>query len=223
VGLAGATLHPYDAPEDGLAALGRELRTQPAPAYAYVYLETVDATGHQHGPSSEAFDAEVSRCLHAIEASLATLPAGTLVLLAADHGQVDVDPARTMFVNELWPDLDRRLRRGAGGRLLAPAGSARDLFLHTAPGAGEVVVEGLRALLGDRAEVRATVDLVAEGVFGPRIGPRLVERLGDVCVLPGAGETVWWREPRRFDMRFRGHHGGLTPEEAETFVAALMV
>jgi hypothetical protein len=221
--LDGAALHPYDAPEDGLAALGRALRTQPGPTYAYVYIDSLDAIGHQHGPSSPAFASEAERCLDAIDAAIGALPSPTLVLLAADHGQIDVDPALTLYVNELWPDLDRHLRRGADGRLLAPAGSARDLFLHTIPGAREVVVGGLRALLGDRAEVRATDELVAEGLFGPCVGPRLAERIGDVCVLPGPGETVWWRQPRRFEMRFRGHHGGLTPEEAETFIGALIV
>jgi hypothetical protein len=221
--LDGATLHPYDALDDGLATLGRELRTQRSRTYAYVYIDSLDAVGHRHGPSSPAFADEAERCLDAIGAAIGGLPPGTLVLLAADHGLVDVDPARTLYVNELWPDLDRHLRRGAGGRLLAPAGSARDLFLHTVSGEREVVVAGLRALLGDRAEVRATAELVAEGLFGPRVGPRLAERLGDVCVLPGPDETVWWREPRRFEMRFRGHHGGLTPEEAETFVGALLV
>ena len=48
-------------------------------------------------------------------------------------------------------------------------------------------------------------------------------RLADVCVLPAPGETVWWRERGRFGMRFRGHHGGLTPAEVETVVASLVV
>jgi hypothetical protein len=81
----------------------------------------------------------------------------------------------------------------------------------------------LRELLGDSAEVHATEDLIAEGLFTAPPGPRLRERLGDVCVLPAPGATVWWRERGRFNMRFRGHHGGLTPEEAHTHVASLVV
>ena len=42
-------------------------------------------------------------------------------------------------------------------------------------------------------------------------------------MLPAPGETVWWRERHRFDMRFRGHHGGLAEDEALTQVAALVV
>jgi len=221
--LDGAEVHPYDTLDAVVAALSAAVGAAAVPVYAYIYIDTLDAVGHRHGPSSEPFDAEAVRCLDAIEAAVAALPAGTLFLLAADHGQVDVDPARTRFVNELWPRIGAHLRRDGRGRVLAPAGSARDLFLHSAPGAHEHVVGRLREMLGEQAEVRATADLVAEGVFPAPPGPRLRERLGDVCVLPAPGETVWWRERGRFDMRFRGHHGGLTPDEAHTIVASLVV
>src|SRR3954447_1422167 len=221
--LDGAAQHPYDTIAGGLATLATALAAAPAPAYAYLYVDTLDAIGHDRGPSSAAFDAEAVRCLDAIEAALGALPAGTLLLLVADHGQVDVDPERTHFVNVLWPEIRAHLRHGRGGRPLAPAGSARDLFLHSAPGARDELVGRLRELLGAHAEVHATADLVAEGLFGPAIGDRLRARLGDVCVLPAPDETVWWRERGRFNMRFRGHHGGLTREEAHTQVASLMI
>src|SRR4051812_13373905 len=220
--LDGADLRPYDTLAGAFADLATAL-TAPGPVYCYVYIDTLDAIGHRQGPSSDPFDAEAVRCLDAIAAALSNLPSGTLLLLAADHGQADIDPAGTRFVNELWPRISTHLRRDRRGRPLAPAGSARDLFLHAAPGAQADVVGRLRELVGDIAEVHATADLVAEGVFPSPPGPRLCERLGDVCVLPAAGETVWWRERGRFDMRFRGHHGGLTPDEAHTLVASLVV
>jgi hypothetical protein len=219
----GADMRPYPSVESAFGALADDLADTPAPVYAYVYIDAVDAIGHQQGPSSAAFDAVARRCLDAIDRARGTLPAGTLLLLAADHGQVDVDPARTRFVNELWPDIRGHLRRDRRGRPIAPAGSARDLVLHTAPGARDDVIAVLRDRIGDVAEVLATDDLAAEGVFPSPPGPRLRDRLGDVLVLPAPGETVWWREPRRFDMRFRGHHGGLTQDEAHTLVASLVL
>jgi hypothetical protein len=221
--LDGADVRPYDTLDGAFADVATALAGPPGPVYAYVYIDTLDTVGHREGPSSDAFHAEAARCLDAIEASLAALPAGTLFLLAADHGQVDVDPARTRFVNELWPRIGTHLRRDRRGRPLAPAGSARDLFLHTAPGAHAHVVGRLRELVGEIAEVHGTADLIAEGVFPAPPGPRLRERLADVCVLPAPGETVWWRERGRFDMRFHGHHGGLAPDEAHTHVASLVV
>jgi hypothetical protein len=55
------------------------------------------------------------------------------------------------------------------------------------------------------------------------VGDRLRARMPDVCVLPALGETVWWRERHRFEMHFRGHHGGLSEDEAQTQVGALVV
>jgi hypothetical protein len=218
----GARLHAVEDLPRGLASLATTLRAAPAPAYAYLYWDAVDTVGHLEGPSSAAFDAEARRSLDALDAGLRALPEGTVVLLAADHGQVDVDPQRTVFVNETWPEIVDLLARGRDGRVLAPAGSARDLFLHCRPETVDEVAGGLARRLGERAEVRRVDELVAAGWFGPA-GARLRASLADVCVLPAGGETVWWREPGRFDMRFRGHHGGLSEDEARTQVAGLVV
>jgi type I phosphodiesterase/nucleotide pyrophosphatase len=218
----GAHLHAMAGLDTGLAELAATLRAADRPVYAYVYWDEVDTTGHLKGPSSEEFAAAVVRCLDALDAGLRALPEGTIVLLAADHGQVDVDPATTVYVNEAWPELLGLLARGREGRVLAPAGSARDLFLHCRDDTVEEVVDGLQRLVGGRATVHRFADLVQAGWLGA-VGERLRARMPDVCVLPAVGETVWWREPHRFDMRFRGHHGGLSEEEARTQVGALVV
>jgi hypothetical protein len=92
------------------------------------------------------------------------------------------------------------------------------VFLHT-PAPGEVAA-GLAERLGDRAQVRLVDDLVADGLFGA-VGERLRARLADVCVLPAAGRTAWLRSAEGTAQRFRGHHGGLHPDEVETWVGAL--
>jgi hypothetical protein len=217
----GARVHPIANLASGMGQVGAMLRAD-TPAYAHLYWDEVDATGHVHGPSSPEFAAAAVRCLDALEAGLAWLPEGTVVLLAADHGQVDVDPARTIYVNEAWPELADLLARGRGGRVLAPAGSARDLFLHCRPDTVDEVLAGLARVVGERATVHRVEELVAAGWFGA-VGERLRARLADVCVLPAVGETVWWRERHRFGMPFRGHHGGLSEDEARTQVAALVV
>jgi hypothetical protein len=218
----GAQIHPMQDLPAGLADVAATLRAADGPAYAYVYWDDPDTTGHLHGPSSREFAAVTARCLDAVDAGLRALPEGTVLLLAADHGQVDVDPATTVYVNEAWPELPALLARGARNRVLAPAGSARDLFLHCRPETVAEVADGLARRLGEHATVHRVPDLVAAGWFGP-VGERLRARLPELCVLPAPGETVWWRERHRFDMRFRGHHGGLSEDEAQTQVAALVV
>jgi hypothetical protein len=165
------------------------------PGVTFLYWDRIDAVGHKLGPSSEEF---VAASLRALDA-LATVR--TPMLVTADHGQIDVTV--TDDLEELWPELRRHLK-------LHPAGSARDLFLHVDD--PELVVRELGARVGDRAEVRLATELF------PHAGPRLKERLADVCVLPAPGRMAGVGAFSSQERAFRGHHGGLTPEESETWV-----
>jgi hypothetical protein len=219
--LRGAAVRRFTA-GDGWVAEAAAAGAGSGSSYTVVYVDDVDATGHEHGPASDAHAAAATGVLDGLTRLAGLLPADgeTLLLVTADHGQVQVHPATTVFVNERLPGLMRHLRRGADGRPLAPAGSARDLFLHVLPDRLDDVARDLEELFGETAAVRRTADLLAAGVFG-EAGSRLRERVGDVVVLPGPGGTVWWREAGRFDMRFRGHHGGLSPDEMLIPLAAL--
>jgi hypothetical protein len=209
---------------EGCAHAAR-LAAHAAPSLTLLYLDDFDAAAHRHGPGDERAEAAALAVLAALEEhlvdALADLP-GALVLLFADHGQVPTDPDRCVYVNERCPELVPLLRRGADGRPLAPAGSARDLFLHVREGALEEAAGLLARLLGDDAWVVPTAELAADGVFGPRISKRFRARVGDLVVLPRAGVEVWWHEPGRFAQDLRGHHGGLDPAEAETWIGALV-
>ncbi len=207
VSTAGARLAPFDTLGQGVAAFFAALAE---PGYAYLYWDRIDAQGHHHGPASREFDAAVLEALDALERGLRAVP-GALLLVTADHGQVAVNPFRVDYLDDLWPELSSRLRH-------RPAGSARDVFLHTS--ATHEVVEKLGALLEDRAEVRAVADLVDAGWFGVA-GPRLQARLADVCVLPGPGRMAWLRSAAGVETHFRGHHGGLHPDEVNTWVGVL--
>jgi hypothetical protein len=215
--LRGAAVRPFSAGNGWVAETAAA-----GGGYTVAYVDDVDAVGHEHGPGSNAHAAAAAGVLDSLASLAQRLSTGdeTLLLVTADHGQVRVHPATTVYVNERLPELARHLRGGDDGRLLAPAGSARDLFLHVLPGHVDDVEWLLEDLLGETAEVRLTVELVEEGVLGD-VGPRLRERIGDVVVLPRPGASVWWREAGRFDMRFRGHHGGLSPEEMLIPLAAL--
>jgi hypothetical protein len=150
------------------------------------------------------------------------VPPGTRLLVTADHGQVDVDPARVDALDALWPPLVEHLRRDGRGRPLPPAGSARDCFLHVARGRAAEVAAALAHRLEDRAEVRVVDELVADGLFGTA-GPRLRARLGDVCVLPAPGRMAWLAAFPGPERHFHGHHGGLTAAERDTWLGTLTV
>lgn len=211
---ADARIVGYEAIDQAFEQLVAAAAAEPR-LFANVYLPHVDELMHVHGPDHAFVDEAIEWSLDLLDEALAQLPAGTVVLLTADHGMAPVSPETTVYVNRLWPELPALLRHGADGKPLAPAGSARDLFLHAAADRAEEVRNGLAARLEGVAEVHLTADLLAEGLFGPGPSERLLARVGDVVVLPYLGEAAYWWEEGRFEQRFLGLHGGLSPNEME--------
>jgi hypothetical protein len=193
----GARLAPFATLREGVEAFFAALAK---PGYTYLYWDRIDAAGHIYGPGSREFVAAALEALDALERGLRSIP-GALIMVTADHGQVATNPYRIDWLDELWPQLPGLLTH-------RPAGSPRDVFLHT--NKREEVIAGLAERLGDRARVLPAVDLVAPG-----------PRLADVCVLPAAGRMAWLRAYAGRSTTFRGHHGGLHPDETETWIGTL--
>ena len=140
--------------------------------------------------------------------------ANTLFLMSADHGMIDVHPQTTVYLNKQVADIERFFQTSAKGKPRVPAGSARDMFLHVKNELLDELCASLRQLLAGKAEVYKTADLLAQHFFSAgEPSTAFLGRVGNLVILPYQGESVWWYEPGVFEMRFLGHHGGLTPEE----------
>ena len=144
-------------------------------------------------------------------------PAGkTCVVLTADHGMMAHDPARTVHLNRVLPEVEGWIERGPAGRLKVPAGSPRDFFLHLREECFDEAVGAIRETLAGVAEVRPVRGLLAAGYFGDAPpSRRFLDRVGNAVILPRPGRAVWWYEEGRFESRHPGDHGGLSPEEME--------
>jgi predicted AlkP superfamily pyrophosphatase or phosphodiesterase len=205
IALDGSSTHPFPDLATGVRELAAAMADPDGPNYATLYWDIIDATGHLHGPSSPEFDTAIRDALEAMEPLLG-LPEVT-VLFTADHGQVDVAPDRVDYLDEIWPGLTGHLTQAR------PAGSARDVFLHVRD--PETVIAELQSRLGDRADVRPAASLFET------VGERLAARLADVVVLPSDGREAWLRSAAGVEQQFRGHHGGLHPDETRTYLARL--
>jgi len=218
-----AAVHPFGDTAEGLGAVGAAV-AEASRGYGFLYLPDVDSAMHRLGPEHPDVEQLIGETLTALEQGLlrAALPEGTLVLITADHGMAATDPKRSLYVNELWPALTDHVAIGADGRPLAPAGSSRDLFLHTRPGSHDHVRATLQTLLEGYAEVYSVAGLIREGVFGSSVSETFRERVGDLVVLPYSGEAVYWSDPPRFTQPYHGQHGGLTPAEMEIPLVAFV-
>jgi hypothetical protein len=219
-----AVVHPFSDIGDGMVALENAL-TEADSGYGFIYLPAVDAAMHKLGPDAPEVEQLIDETLTVLARNLlrGSLREGTLVLLTADHGMAHVDPDRSLYVNDLWPEIVDQLEMGSDGRPLAPAGSSRDLFLHTRRGSHDHVRTTLQTLLDGSAEVRPVAEMIQQGIFGPVVSERFRRRVGDLVVLPYPGEAVYWNEPPRFTQPYRGQHGGLTHAEMEIPLVAFVV
>jgi hypothetical protein len=217
----GASVHPYNTLLDALSQLTELVTTRTkSPTYYYLYFDRFDTACHNHGPSSrqsqdaiETFFALVDQVFYK---NVRGKTAKTLLMITADHGQIEVDPRNTYYINKKMPRIVQYLKTNKRGCPLVPAGSARDMFLHIAEEYTDMLVANLRERLVGKAEVYLTRDLLEQHFFGLQEPSSIfLQRVGNVVILPYKHETVWWYEEGKFAMHFLGHHGGLTPQEME--------
>ncbi|WP_069802916.1 alkaline phosphatase family protein [Thermogemmatispora onikobensis] len=220
----GARVCAFDTLSQALDELREQLLSAQAnetrPAYYLLYFDGIDSTGHRSGPDSPEFEEAVLQFWSTLERHfyqpLHGKLAETLLMFTADHGMVPVQPETTFYLNLQLPELVPLLRTTRQGRPLVAAGSARDMFLYVRDEALDEALALLSQALAGRAEVHRTQDLIAAHFFGRQAPSEVfLRRVGNVVLLPYEGESVWWFEKGRFQMRFRGHHGGLTPAEMQ--------
>ena len=218
--MKGAKLNSFKTLAEALVNLGKLLETQIQPTYVHFYFDKIDSICHEYGPTAMQTEAEIEAFLLIMEYFFERVFTGkqkVLFLMTADHGASEVDPKTTIFLNKdkCFIGVERFIKANRSGELLVPAGSARDMFLYIKDELLEGAQEFLKTRLEGKAEVVRTEWLVENGYFGLEISPQFRARAGNLVILPYQYESVWWYEKDRFEQRFYGHHGGLTPQEME--------
>jgi predicted AlkP superfamily pyrophosphatase or phosphodiesterase len=224
----GAELWGFKTLSEAIVNLGWLIERQTNPLYVHLYFDKIDSLCHEYGPTAPQVEAECETFLLTMEYYFERMFKGKkriLFLMTADHGMCEVDPQTTIYLNRR-PDFkgfERFIKTNRRRQLLVPAGSARDMFLYIWEDMLEEAQSFLAKRLEGKAEVVKTETLIEEGYFGAEVSSRFRERVGNLVVLPYQYESVWWYEKDRFEMKFYGHHGGLTPPEMETVLYTLEV
>jgi predicted AlkP superfamily pyrophosphatase or phosphodiesterase len=226
--MRGAKLNSFKTLAEALVNLGKLLKTLNKPSYIHFYFDKIDNICHEYGPTAMQTEAEIEAFLLIVEYFFNRVFTGKqkiLFLITADHGASEVDPKTTIYLNKdkRFKGVEHFLKTNRSGDLLVPAGSARDMFLYIKDGLLEEAQEFLKNRLEGKAEVVRTEWLEKQGYFGPEISPRFRKRAGNLVILPYRYESVWWYEKDRFEQRYYGHHGGLTPQEMEIPFIALEI
>jgi len=221
--MAGAELHPFKTLSEAFVNLGSLLDKQTKPSYVHLYFDMIDALCHEYGPTAPQTEAEIETFLLMLEYYFERMfkrGKRILFLMTADHGASEVDPQTTTYLNTdaRFRGFERFLKTNRNGQLLVPAGSPRDMFLYIKDELLDEAQAFVAKQLEGKADAVKTEDLIAAGYFSDDVSSRLRERVGNLVILSYRYESVWWYEKGKFEQRYYGHHGGLTPEEMETIL-----
>lgn len=202
-----AKVLPFDGLADLFRQLGRALRRDRVPKFLYAYWPDLDSIGHRDGMESDA----AVQHLRLIEQALADFlvaAAGTdtVLLVCADHGQVDTVPDDLIDLSQ-HPELESCLA-------LPLCGEPRAAFAYLRSGRESDFLDYCRGPLAGQVEVHPSRALKEAGWFGfgPE-HPRFDERIGDWCILPIGNRIIRQWLPFEERRHLIGQHGGLSEAE----------
>ena len=195
--LGNVDLHRWHTPA-GLVTAVRQLTAGGAP-FVYAYYEGIDKVAHAEG-LGPYYDDELRAVDRLVGDVLEALPPGAVLVVTADHGQVEVGDSVELIGPEIMDAVT------------LITGEGRFRWLHVRPGAAEDVAETATALHGDVAWVRTKEQMIAENWLGGAPSPEVAARLGDVALVPFAA-TAFLDPADTGELRLKARHGSLTPAE----------
>jgi hypothetical protein len=175
--------------------------------FVYAYYDGIDKVAHGSG-LGELYDAELRAVDRLIADMVAELPAGAVLVVTADHGQIDVGANLELLGREVMASV--RFMSGEG----------RFRWLHARAGAVGDLMEAVTERYGHSTWIFDRDQLLDEGLFGGRPADNLVGRLGDVALLPH--EPIAFIDPADTgESRLWSRHGSLTADEMLVPLVAL--
>ena len=203
--LGDAPLFAYRVPSSLVVEVSRRLHDG-AP-FVYAYYDGIDKVAHADG-LGDHYDAELVAVDRVVADITASLPPGAVLLVTADHGQIDVGNRVEM------------LGREAMAMVRFLSGEGRFRWVHATPGAGADLAGLLEERYGATTWVRTRTQLIDDGWFGGPLAYRFVDRLGDVALIPF--EPIAFMDPADTgENRLACRHGSLTDDEMLVPLVAL--
>jgi predicted AlkP superfamily pyrophosphatase or phosphodiesterase len=167
--------------------------------FVYAYYEGIDRVAHARG-LGEYYDDELRDVDRLVGDVLGILPPGAVLVVTADHGQVEVGSSVEVLGGDVMEGVS------------LVSGEGRFRWLHAKPGAGAAVAEAARDAFSDVAWVRTKDEIVEEGWLGGVPSTAVLPRLGDVVLAPFT-PTAFLDPADTGELRLLARHGSLTPAE----------
>ena len=177
---------------------------QPAKSFSYVYINNLDAAGHDDGVGSEKWLLALSIVADLITGLRDRLPKGTRLWVTADHGMINVG-------EKIILGQDNNLMTNVN----LVGGEPRARHIYVTAGAIAETAALWRESLGAKAEIFTREEAIAANLFGQVTSLDSSERMGDLIAI--AKEEVILIDPTRIkeESKMVGHHGGMNAIEVD--------
>jgi predicted AlkP superfamily pyrophosphatase or phosphodiesterase len=201
-GFTGAHLDParfwgYRTLSTMVTEVGRLVRA--SEPFVYAYYDGLDKVAHEYG-LGEHYDNELAWIDHTVERILTALRPGCVLVVTADHGQVEVGDNVIPLAGDVLAHCSMQ------------SGEGRFRWLHARAGRARALWEAASEHHSDVAWILTRDEVVSKQWLGPVVSEAALARLGDVAVVV------------RTDMAFHdpldtgpyelvGRHGSLTSAE----------
>jgi predicted AlkP superfamily pyrophosphatase or phosphodiesterase len=213
----GSEVVGYYTSSDFFVTLAKLIEQTPGKAFIYAYLPLIDTAEYIFGPWSEEVEGEISLVSYKLNEFLQKInpkvASSTALIITADHGQVEIDPTQTIYLDQI-PGFVDNLQVSPNGKIIPPAGGARDVHLHIKGEKLDETIKLLENFLKEKAVIQRVDEAIKEGLFGNgKIDNRFLDRIGNLLILPTRNYTVWYHFAPDLEMVFRGYHGELSEDE----------
>ena len=193
---------------DGLVdAIVDVVRNAPRRTYVSAYWPVLDTLSHEFGASGVRTRRHLAEIdLHFARLRTALAGTGTLLLVTADHGFVDIRPESHLDADSV-PGLEPMLSRPL-------CGEPRIAYCYVRADCRADFVERAVEGLDVAACVVDSASMIEDGWFGPgEPHPRLHERVGDFALVMQGDYAIRDWIPGEKPFRHIGVHGGVSREE----------
>ncbi len=203
--LGNSPLHGYSVQSSLPIEVGRLLRADER--FVYAYYDGIDKVAHGSGLGAH-YDAELRSVDRLVGDLVSELPPGAVLVVTADHGQIDVGPQVELLGRDVM----------SGVQFIS--GEGRFRWLHALPGAADDLEAAVLDRYGASTWVMSRDRLIDEGLFGGPVPVDHLHRLGDVALLPHDSHA--FVDPADTgENRLHSRHGSLTRDEMLVPLVAL--
>ena len=170
--------------------------------FIYLYWDKYDSLMHDNGVTSSVSDDYLNHMNSLLEKSVKELKSNTLLIVVADHGQVDIEEEINIYDTNLSEYLIRPVTCEPRATVFYVKEEYKDIFAHE-----------FKKQFSDGFILLSHEQVLDTHLFGDRENhPRFEEMIGDYIAIAKKHKHLVYQEKPK-DKKFKGGHAGCHLDE----------